>query len=334
MSSLKSEIDCRATVIGLSLATTPTRPLAMRPCRGRSMPATALVLNIAVALFATTCLAMEFSRVPGCFGDVLKLRDDIRDGDFVRFRGYLGAERRIVGLDLDSGGGSLYEGFRIAMLVHQKQFATYVSGECDSACAFIFLAGAKRYVAPDGKIGVHSVSNMHGNEDLGTLRDTIKLARLSAKLRVPPSVIGKMVMTPPGRMAYLNREELASLKVVERNPFDRVARTATSGSKSSICGAMPSKSASEEERPIRITADSKGSLETDLRQARSERQARCPEICRSGLSDPALVVGRQAANALSQHVAAAPGRPHSQIGSSNLPHLGLMDWHKLHWSSC
>ncbi len=217
------------------------------------------VLNAVLVLMSTNRLAMEFSRVSGCFGDVVKLRGDIRDADFVHFRGYLGTERRIVGLDLDSGGGSLYEGFRIAMLVHQKQIATYVSGECDSACAFIFLAGAKRYVAPDAKIGVHSVSNMHGNEDIGTLRDTIKLARLSAKLGVPPSVIGKMVMTPPGRMAYLNREELASLKVVERNPFDRVAHTATSGSKSSICGAEPSKSASEEERPTRITAGSKGS---------------------------------------------------------------------------
>ncbi len=231
----------------------------MRRRRDRSKPATALVLNIAIALFAPNCVAMEFSRVPGCFGDVLKLRGDLRDGDFVHFRGYLGTERRIAGLDLDSDGGSLSEGFRIAMLVHQKQIATYVSGECDSACAFIFLAGAKRYVAPDAKIGVHSVSNMHGNEDTGTLRDTIKLARLSAKLRVPPSVIGKMVMTPPGKMAYLNREELALLKVVERNPFDRVARTATSGSKGSICGAEPSKSASEEERSTRITAGSKGS---------------------------------------------------------------------------
>lgn len=223
------------------------------------MPVTALVLNIAVALSATTCLAMEFSRVPGCFGDVLKLSGDIRDGDFVRFRGYLSAERRIVGLDLDSGGGSLDEGFRIAMLARQKQIATYVSGECDSACAFIFLASRKRYVAPNAKIGVHSVSNVHGNEDNGTLRDTIKLARLSAKFLIPPAAIGRMVMTPPGKISFLNKEELASLKVVERNPFDRIARTATSGSKSSVCAAEPSKSASEEERPTRITAGSKGS---------------------------------------------------------------------------
>ncbi|WP_225646137.1 ATP-dependent Clp protease proteolytic subunit [Bradyrhizobium australafricanum] len=155
---------------------------------------------------------MEFSRVQGCFGDVLKLSGDIRDGDFVRFRGYLATERRVVGLDLDSRGGSLYEGFRIAMLAHQRQIASYVSGECDSACAFIFLASRKRYAAPNARIGVHSVSNLNGNEDSRTIRDTIKLARLSAKLRIPPSAIGRMVMTPPGKISYLNKEELASLR--------------------------------------------------------------------------------------------------------------------------
>jgi hypothetical protein len=218
------------------------------------------VLSIAVVLTSTNCLAMEFSRVRGCFGDVLKLSGDVRDGDFVRFRGYLATERRIVGLDLDSRGGSLYEGFRIAMLAHQRQIATYVSGECDSACAFIFLASRKRYVAPNAKIGVHSVSNLHGNEDSRTIRDTIKLARLSAKLRIAPAAIGKMVMTPPGKISFLNKEELASLKVVERNPFDRTARTAAEEPKSSsMCGAAPSKSASEQERPMRNATGSKGS---------------------------------------------------------------------------
>ncbi|MGL3215011.1 ATP-dependent Clp protease proteolytic subunit [Bradyrhizobium sp. BR 1433] len=197
---------------------------------------------------------------PGVLWRCLEAQWRYQGWDFVRFRGYLATERRVVGLDLDSRGGSLYEGFRIAMLAHQKQIASYVSGECDSACAFIFLASRKRYVAPNAKIGVHSVSNLHGNEDSRTIRDTIKLARLSAKLRIPPSAIGRMVMTPPGKISYLNKEELASLKVMERNPFDRTARAATAESRSgSMCGAAPSKSASEEERPMRNAAGSKGS---------------------------------------------------------------------------
>ena len=204
---------------------------------GRTRRPTSCGVALTLMLMSTNCLAMEFSRIPGCRGDVLKLSGDIADGDFVKFRARVGSERRIVGLDLNSGGGSLHEGLRIAMLAHRKQIATYVSGECDSACAFIFLASRKRYVAPDARIGVHSVGNMQGNEDSGTLRDTIRLARLSAKLGIPTSAIGKMVTTPPGKIAYLGKEELAALKVVVRNPFDRMVHSANTAA----CGVAVSK---------------------------------------------------------------------------------------------
>ena len=127
-----------------------------------------------ISLTTTPCAGMEISRVRGCAGaDVLKLRGDINAGDYVKFRSFFGGQRRIVGLDLDSPGGSLYEGFRIATLTRQKQLSTFVSKECDSACAFIFLLGSKRYVSREAKIGVHAVGNDHGGEDSGTIRDTI-----------------------------------------------------------------------------------------------------------------------------------------------------------------
>ncbi|MCC8955388.1 hypothetical protein H8B02_18700 [Bradyrhizobium sp. Pear77] len=68
---------------------------------------------------------------------------------------------------------------------------------------------------------------MHGNEDNGTIRDTIKLARLLAKFGISPSTIGKMVTTPPRKMSYLSKDDLAALKVIVRNPFDRIIRTST-----------------------------------------------------------------------------------------------------------
>ena len=202
-------------------------------------------------LLSTSCLAMDIVRVPNCTGDVLKLSGDIGPGDFARFRGSVGAERRVRGVDLDSGGGSLDEGFQIAMLAHRLQLTTYVSGECDSACAFIFLTSTKRYVSPAARIGVHSVSNVHGNEDNGTIRDTIRLARLMAKNGISPSAIGKMVTTPPGKMSYLNKDDLAALKVIVRNPFDRIIRTSTAQAMkgASTCDTGASNSVSKEEGP-------------------------------------------------------------------------------------
>jgi len=166
---------------------------------------------------------MEISRVAGCTGDVLRLQGAVDDGDYVRFRSYFSSDRRIVGLDISSEGGSLYEGSRIAHLTRPKRLFTYVSKECNSVCAFIFLASRKRFISQNARIGVYSVSNPHGGEDLRTLRDTVQLARLSAKLGIPPSTIGKIVTTPPRKISYLDRDELLALKVIVRDPFVRVA---------------------------------------------------------------------------------------------------------------
>jgi len=172
---------------------------------------------------------MEISRVVSCAGgDVLRLHGDIEAGDYVKFRSSLNDQRRIVGLELDSQGGSLYEGFRIATLTRQKRLITYVSKECDSACAFIFLVGKKRYVTSEAKIGVHSVGDDHGSEDIRTTWDTIQFARLSAKFGIPSSTIGKMVTTPPGKITFLDQTDLSALKVIVRDPFIRKVDAARS----------------------------------------------------------------------------------------------------------
>jgi len=191
---------------------------SMRAQRGLRVAAIALVIS----LVAAPCAGMEISRVTGCDGgDVLKLRGDIQPGDYLKFRSHLAGRRRIAGLDLDSPGGSLHEGVRIAALTRQKRLITFVAKECDSACAFIFLLGSKRYLSREAKIGVHAVGNDYGSEDTGTIRDTIRFARISAKLGIPSSAIGKMVTTPPGKITFLDQTDLASLKVIVRDPFTR-----------------------------------------------------------------------------------------------------------------
>ena len=182
---------------------------------------TILIIALTVAI-SVPCAGMEISRIAGCAGgDVLRLRGDVKAGDYVKFRSYFADQRRIVGLDLDSPGGSLPEGFRIGILTRQKRLSTYVAKECDSACAFVFLMGRKRYVSKQAKIGVHAVGNDDGSEDGGAIRDTIQFARLFAKLGIPSSTIGKMVATPPRKITYLDQADLASLKVITRDPFAR-----------------------------------------------------------------------------------------------------------------
>jgi len=166
-----------------------------------------------------TCCALEIRRVQTCSGVVLRLRGDIREGDFSQLTSHIRGNDPILGFDLSSDGGVLEEGLRIADLTRRKKLVVYVAGECNSVCADIFFAAAKRYYAPNPKIGVHAVSNYRDIEDTGSRLLTIKLARLWAKQGVPNSVIGKMVTTRAEAITYLDRADLAAMDASERNPF-------------------------------------------------------------------------------------------------------------------
>jgi hypothetical protein len=137
---------------------------------------------------------------------VLRLRGDIKEGDFSQLKSHFRRKEAIVGFDLISDGGSLEEGLRIADLTRRKKLTVYVAGECNSACSDVFFAAAKRYFEQDSKIGIHAVSNDRNIEDVASKLLTIKLARLWAAHGVSNSVIGKMVTTPPKCLSeeYLN----------------------------------------------------------------------------------------------------------------------------------
>lgn len=216
---------------------------------------------------------MEISRANCAGGDVLKLRGDIEAGDYAKFRSFFGDERSIVGLDLESTGGSLREGVLIAALTRQKRLSTFVAKECDSACAFIFLMGRKRYAAREAKIGVHAVGNDYGGEDNGTLRDTIRFARVSAKLGIPSSIIGKMVTTLPREIAFLDQTDLSALRVIMRDPF---AGEAGEGNRS--CTSDPAAEASADRNtPVA------GGNTSHRREKRSGKQTELgPPINRTG----------------------------------------------------
>ena len=85
--------------------------------------------------------------------------------------------------------------------------------QCSSACFLLFAAAKHRLMAPDALLGVHSVSDA-GIEDLSTMGVTTLFAREAAAYGAPPSVIGKIVQTQPGRIAWLTPTDLNAMGVV------------------------------------------------------------------------------------------------------------------------
>ena len=71
-----------------------------------------LCLLLAVMLPGGPCSALDIRRVTACSGIVLRLRGDIKEGDYSRLKSHFKKKAMIPGLDLSSG--VLEEGLRIA----------------------------------------------------------------------------------------------------------------------------------------------------------------------------------------------------------------------------
>jgi len=192
---------------------------------------------LALIEFLQPARSLQMKRVGTELGTFLRLRGDVRDGDYGRLKSVL-QNGSVIGLDIGSSGGSLKDGFEIAQIVRDKGLSVYAAKECNSVCAFIFFAAKERYIGRGCKIGVHSVSNQSGKEDADTARSTVMVSRLLARLGVPHSVIGKTVATPPAKIAFLNNQELAGLNVRRSNPFrnhDNATSAAPRQEASSVC---------------------------------------------------------------------------------------------------
>lgn len=162
--------------------------------------------------------AFQVKRLTTDAGVVLRLRGDVKPGDYARLKAML-QDTAIAGLEINSGGGSLEDGFDIARLVRDNGLVVYASEQCDSVCAFIFFAAKERFLGRGCKIGVHSVSNDRGREDADSARVTLQVSRFLAGAGVPHSIIGKIVATPPASITFLDSRDLASLNVQRSNPF-------------------------------------------------------------------------------------------------------------------
>jgi hypothetical protein len=64
---------------------------------------------------------------------------------------------------LNSPGGNLLAALAVGEFIRLRGWSTYVSDECDSACALIWLGGSPRMMTTDAKIGFHAAS-INGQE--------------------------------------------------------------------------------------------------------------------------------------------------------------------------
>jgi hypothetical protein len=196
------------------------------------------VAAICVSYFAAyawrSAEALQYQRVPlNPPGIIISARGPIIPGDTARlfdFLSRLPATDRAVAFSIDSAGGNVLEGEKLAGAIRSSNIPIYVGqdSQCSSACFLLFAAAGSRFMAPDALIGVHSVSE-NGRETLDSMAFTTAFARDAAALGVPPAIIGKLVETPPQRATWLTPSDLASMSVVV---LDETASASTDPSQS------------------------------------------------------------------------------------------------------
>src|SRR5258708_27609865 len=74
--------------------------------------------------------------------------------------------RTIAGVRLNSPGGDLAEGLRLAGIVRDGKMSTIVpdGAVCASACFVVFAAGSERIAGYGARVGVHGASDLSGHE--------------------------------------------------------------------------------------------------------------------------------------------------------------------------
>jgi hypothetical protein len=132
---------------------------------------------------------LDFYSAPG--NVFIKITGEIVQGDARRFTAFVEKAKSngapVMGIVLNSPGGSLAEGFQIALTARAEGLATWVHKRavCASACFIVFAGGVKREVNATSRIGVHGVSNSDGTETTGAATATVVTARALKAFGVP-----------------------------------------------------------------------------------------------------------------------------------------------------
>jgi hypothetical protein len=116
-------------------------------------------------------------------------------------------------IGLNSRGGLLTEAEKVQKLIEQRGLSTYAVGQCQSACANIFLAGAQRLLQKDAELGFHR-GQIVGMPDVVARQLNEQSRNYMLAHGVAPAFVEKAMGTPAYEMWTPTTEQLVQARVV------------------------------------------------------------------------------------------------------------------------
>ncbi len=122
----------------------------------------------------------------------------------------------IAGIILDSEGGQVYEGRGLARLILEHKLDTYVRNECLSACTTVFVAGKRRILSMNARLGFHQYKTFSGFPPIDIKKEQLKDRKIFNVQGVSATFLDNIFLRPPDSMWWPKIDELVDAGVVHQ----------------------------------------------------------------------------------------------------------------------
>ncbi|HEX5459551.1 MAG TPA: GYF domain-containing protein [Steroidobacteraceae bacterium] len=170
-----------------------------------------------IALGADPMGRAQIQMLPG--GREVEIRGPMEAGLAARLQKVLEAHPAVRFVHLNSPGGWVTEGVRLARVIHAARLGTYTATGCYSACVLAFAAGSPRVLDPQARLGLHSTSGRDADPIFITLGNEL-YRKVLLRYGVSPQLAAWSTSTPSGDLWMPDPKELLAGHLVDRVSAD------------------------------------------------------------------------------------------------------------------
>ncbi|HEV2269097.1 MAG TPA: GYF domain-containing protein [Steroidobacteraceae bacterium] len=182
--------------------------------------------------------------LPG--GREVEIRGTLEAGVAARLASFLRSHPRVRVVHLNSPGGWVIEGERLARVIHARQLGTYTATGCYSACVLAFAAGRPRVLNPDARLGLHSTSGLDADADPAFARlGNRTYQKVLLRYGVSPALVAQSTSAPAGGLWMPDPHQLLAGHLI-----DRISAAGFSPSGESLAGLAPQAASFEARYPF------------------------------------------------------------------------------------
>ncbi len=184
----------------------------------RAGPATAALFTAALSAQAAEITAhryqADYEDGPGAY---IFITGETERGDYQRFLNAMpeaialhGSRQFPIDVWLEGPGGDLDEALRLGRLIYDLGFFTLVDAneECASACALIWLGGARLFMKSEARVGFHQAYDSVGT---ASVTGNALVGHYMSEVGLSASVVRYVMTAEPGELEWLRPDQLESI---------------------------------------------------------------------------------------------------------------------------